>query len=370
MRSGTALAGLALSSRFLNEEMRAQTLSAERLAAVAPGRVRLSLNENPFGPPPSAIAAMQRAIADGRASRYPYLETHGLVERLAAKEGVSPGQIVLGVGSGEILETVGVHFGPKGGEVVYAEPGYLQLPRAMEAVGGRGVTVPVNARQEHDLPAMAAKVGPRTAVAYVVNPHNPTGTVVNPGELEAFVRDVSRRALVLVDEAYLELADPAKAKSVVHLVSEDRPLLVARTFSKIYGLAGLRIGYAVTSTRFAAELRRLALGTLNTAGVIGATACLEADGFVPSMRATIAAEREKLLSLLRELRLTYAEPQTNFVFFRAGRPQPEVAKAMADEGVIVARAFPPMTDWIRLTIGLPEENTKAREALRKVLTRP
>lgn len=366
--TGTALAGLAVSGRFLNEEMRAQALTPERLAAVAPGKVRLSLNENPFGPSPAAIEAMQRHIAGGQSSRYPYLQTGELVELIARKEGVAPEHIVLGVGSGEILETVGVHFGQAKGEVIYAQPGYLQLPRAMEAVGGKGVPVPLNAKGEHDLDAMAARIGPSTSVVYVVNPHNPTGTTVNATELRDFIRSASRQALVLVDEAYLDIADNYNSRTVVGLVNSERRVLVARTFSKIYGMAGLRIGYGVTSPSFAAVLRNHAFGSLSGPSVVAAIASLKDDAFVAQTREKIVTERQKLLDLLRELGRPYMEPQTNFVFFHAGRPHAEVFSRMQAEGVTVARAFPPMTEWVRLTIGLPEENAKARAALRKVLT--
>ena len=366
--AGTALAGLAVAGRFLNEEMRAQALTPERLAAVAPGKIRLSLNENPFGPSPAALEAMQRHLAAGKSCRYPYLETGELVELIARKEGVGPEHIVLGVGSGEILETVALHFGLAKGEVLYATPGYLQLPRAMEAVGGRAVGVPVTPAGEHDLEAMAAKVGPATSIVYLANPHNPTGTTVDAAALRSFIREVSPKAFVFVDEAYLDIADNYNSRTVVGLVNADRPLLVARTFSKIYGLAGLRIGYGVTSPRFAALLRNYAIGSLAGPATVAAIASLKDDGFVARTRDKIVAERQKLLDLLRELGRAYAEPQTNFVFFNAGRPHAEVFRRMQAEGVTIARAFPPMTDWVRITIGLPEENEKARAALRKVLT--
>jgi len=366
-RAGVTLAGLGLGGRFLNEEMRAQTMSAERLAAVAPGLIRLSLNENPYGPSASAREAMQRMVASDRGARYPYAEVHAFVQQVAQHEGVAPAQIVLGVGSGELLETLGVHCGLKGGEALYAAPGYLQLPRAFEAMGGRARAVPLNARLEHDLPAMAAQVGAGTSVVYVANPHNPTGTVVDPAALRAFVADVAGRTTLLVDEAYLEIADDAARRSVVDLVRDDRRLIVARTFSKIHGLAGLRIGYFVTSAPLAAELRRYSVGGVSAPAVAAAAASLADEAFVKATRERIMAERARVTAVLRELGRTYAEPQGNFVFFHAGRPQAEIAARMQAEGVAVARAFPPLLDWVRITVGLPDENTRAIAALRRVL---
>lgn len=363
--SGASLAGLALSSRFLNFEAQAQ-MTPERLAAVAPVKARLSLNENPFGPSPAALEAMQHNLSTGKACRYPYGEVNELIDLIAKKEGVTPEHIVLGVGSGELLETVGVQFGLLKGDAIYAAPGYLQLPRAVEGVGGRAVPVPVNAKQEHDLDAMASKVTGKTSVVYVANPNNPTGTVVDPATLAAFVKEVSAKAFVLLDEAYLDIADNYAGRTLVGLVNDDRNLLVARTFSKIYGLAGMRIGYGVTSPKIAASLRNYGLGTLTSPSIAAAVASLKDDGYVAATRAKIVAEREKLLALLRELGRPYAESQTNFVFFQTGRPHVEVAAAMMKESVSIARAFPPMTDWARISIGLPEENALARAALRKV----
>ena len=174
-RGGTALAGLALGSRFLDSDLCAQSGSPERLAAAGPSKARLSLNENPFGPSPAALDAMRAALRSGKASRYPYLEVGELAQLIAAKEGVPVDHILLAVGSGEILETIGVHCGLAKQAVIRGDPGYLQLSAAAKAVGGTEVTVPLNARLEHDLAAMAARVGPDTGCVYLANPNNPTG---------------------------------------------------------------------------------------------------------------------------------------------------------------------------------------------------
>jgi histidinol-phosphate aminotransferase len=366
LSSGATLAGLALSSRLLNFEAQAQ-LTPERLVAATPVRARLSLNENPFGPSPAAAEAMLQSLAAGKACRYPFGEVGELIDLIARKEGVTPDHIVLGAGSGELLEKVGLHYGLAKGEAIYAAPGYLQLPRLLEAVGGRAVPVPVNAKLEHDLPAMAAKVSGPNSVVYVANPNNPTGTVVDSAQLAAFVKEVSKTACVFLDEAYLDIADDYAGRTLVGLVQEGRNLVVARTFSKIYGLAGLRIGYAVTSPSFAAVLRRYGGASLSFPGVAAAIASLKDAGYAAAARAQIVAERAKLETLLRELGRPCAASQTNFVFFQTGRPHADFHAAMMKESVAVARAFPPFNDWARITIGLPEENELARAALKKVL---
>lgn len=367
IRSGATLAGAALSTRLLNFEAQAQMMTPERLAATAPVKARLSLNENPFGPSPAAMEAITRTLAAGKACRYPYGEASELVNLIAQKEGVTPEHIVLGVGSSEILETVGGHFGLLKGEVIHASPGYLQLPGTARNLGATVVPVPVNARQQHDLTAMAAAITKPNTIVYLANPNNPTGTVVPTAELRAFIAEVSKNAFVFLDEAYLDIADDYAGRTLVGLVHQNPNLLVARTFSKIYGLAGMRIGYGVTSPKFAAQLRNYGLGVLTFPSVAAASASLKDTEFVARARAQIVAEREKLLALLRELGRPYAESQTNFVFFQTGRPHAEVHAAMMKESVAIARAFPPMTDWARITIGLPEENALARAALRKVL---
>jgi histidinol-phosphate aminotransferase len=366
LSTSSTLAGIALSSRFLNFEAQAQ-MTPERLAATAPVKARLSLNENPFGPSPAALEAMTQVLSSGKACRYAYGEVSELVDLIAKKEGVTPANIVLGAGSGEILEAIGLIFGMQKGEVIHASPGYLQLAGIVRATGGTVIPVPVNAKLEHDLDAMASKVSGKTSVVYLANPNNPTGTVVEPGALAAFVKEVSARAFVFLDEAYLDIADNYAGRTLVGLVNEERNLVVARTFSKIYGLAGMRIGYAVTSTKIAAQLRSYGLGSISFPGVMAAIASLKDEGYVAATRTKIVAEREKLLALLRELGRPYAESQTNFVFFQTGKPHAEVHAALMKESVSMARAFPPMNDWARITIGLPEENALARAALRKVL---
>ena len=220
-------------------------MTPERLAATAPVKARLSLNEDPVGPSPAAWEAITRSLAAGKACRYPYGEIGELVDLIAQKEGVTPEHIVLGIGSSEILETVGGHFGLMKGEAIYASPGYLQLPGIVKGIGGTSVPVPVNARQEHDLAAMAAAITKPNTVVYVANPNNPTSTVVPPAELRAFIKEVTPRAFVLLDEAYLDIADDYAGRTLVGMVRDTPNLLVARTFSKIYGLAGMRIGYGV-----------------------------------------------------------------------------------------------------------------------------
>lgn len=360
--SGAALAGLALAPRI---NLRAEpALAAGRQPELA-GPVQLSLNENPFGPSPRALAAMQRELP--RVHRYPFSLTPKLVQLIADREGVPVDHIVLGVGSGEILETYGIYLGRQRGEVLTVSPGYMQLTGAMARMGSRVVAVPLNDRLEHDLDAMAAKITADTKAVYLCNPNNPTGTIVNAARLRAFCIEISKKVPVFIDEAYLQCADDFAANTMVGLVRDGHNVTVARTFSKLYGLAGQRIGYGVMRPEMAEAVRAFSTGSVNLLGVVGAIASLEDPGYVEATRLQIKAGREALLGVLRELGRRYAEPQGNFVFFHTGRPIAEFQRQMRAENVIVARPFAPTLEWCRISIGSPAEMAVCHAALRKVL---
>jgi len=358
--TGVALAGLAIAPRI--------RLSAQHEVDRSAGRrepVKLSSNENPFGPSQSASMAMIQAME--KSCRYPAPETAELLKLIAAKEGCSPDNIVLGVGSGEILDITGMHFGLQKGEIVCAQPGYLQLIRAAETAGGKAVWVPLNKKLEHDLPAMAAKVTDKTSVVYICNPNNPTGTVVDSAELKAFINEVSKKTLVFVDEAYLDCADDYAGRTVVGLVNEGHNVVVARTFSKIHGMAGLRVGYGIMPAKLAAEVKALGTGSLNMMGVVAATASIQDKAFIAETRSKIKAGRDGLIAVFKSLGKEYAEPQGNFVFVKTGMLIKDFQDKMKAENVLVARPFPPLLEWARISIGTPEEMAVCHAALKKVL---
>ena len=365
--TGAAFAGLALAPRITLRAEPAAVEPATKLPAPVPaGPVQLCWNENPFGPSPLAIAAMAREVP--RVHRYPFNLTPELVKRLAAKEGVSPDHIVPGVGSGDILETYGVYLGRQGGEVITASPGYMQMTDAMQRMGSRVVAVPLNDRLEYDLDTMAAKLTPNTKAVYICNPNNPSGTIVEPARLRAFAIEVAKKVPVFIDEAYLQCSDNFAANTMVGLVREGHNVTVARTFSKLYGLAGQRMGYGIMAPEQAKGLREFMTGSVNLLGVVGALASLDDPDYVEATRRKIKAGRDALIAVLKEHGRKYAEPQGNFVFFHTGIPITEFSKRMLAENVIVARAFAPLTDWCRISIGSPAEMAVCQAALRKVLT--
>ncbi len=353
------MAGLACSSQIT-----AASADGPAPATVRSGPVRLSLNENPLGPSAAAIQAMQEKAAE--VCRYALTDSRTFLTMLAEKEGVPPEQILVGSGSGEVLEAYGASLGSAGGDVVTAWPSYRQLVGAMERQGSTVVEVPLNARKELDLDAMAAAITPTTQCVYICNPNNPTGTTVAPEKLRNFVIEVSQRVPVFVDEAYLECADDFANQTMGGLVAAGHNVTVSRTFSKIYGMAGQRIGYAIAPAGLAKSVRPLITGGTNLLALVGAQASLADAAYVETMRLKIKAGRDALIAVLDELGCAYAEPQGNFVFLRSSVPIAEFRPAMRAEGVLVGRAFPPYDDWCRISIGTPEEMTVAHAALREV----
>jgi len=361
--SGLALGAglLAPRSVFPAETPDIPAVSAEPL-------VRLSLNENPYGPSPLVAEAIQREFI--RLDRYAEpAAADKFAEQIAAFEKLPVEQVVLG----EILGLLGIVLASEGGpgsEFLYSTPGYLALIDAAARVGGVGVPVPLDAQYRNDLAALSKKINARTRAIYLVNPHNPTGTVNENGAFKQFLRASSQHAVAIVDEAYLEYTDDFDQRSAVSLVREGANVIVFRTFDKVHGLAGLPIGYVLAPRSIAHALRKQGAGDAESLGrlnVAAAAAALGDTAQVARTREIVARERTKWIAVLRDLNLPHTDSHTNFIFFDAGQPQPKLAAALRAQGIDVGRPHPPYTNWARITIGLPEENLRAQAALRRAL---
>ena len=354
-----ALSGLALSS--------VGTLAASTSLAAAAGLTRLSLNENPLGPSPLAVEAIQNALTE--IARYAGDDAHALEQQIADREGVSPDQIILG----EILDSLGLQLaldGGAGGEFIYSEPGYTALVDAVAPGGGVVVGVPLNAHLENDLPAIASRVTARTRAIYIVNPHNPTGTASEAVPFKAFLREMAKQTTVIVDEAYLEFEPDFAQKTAVELTRSGANVVVFRTFGKIYGLAGMPMGYAVAPRGVADSLKRSGLGaahSLNRLALTAAAASLRDTGYVDGIRLKVAEERKKWHTLLDTMGRRQSNSRGNFVFFETGLPHEVIAAQLISEGIEIARAFPPFNHWLRISIGLLAENVRARDTIKKFL---
>lgn len=340
----------------------AATLPAGLRAAAAPP-ARLSLNENAFGPSPRVATAIAQATP-GIERYVTAAEVGALTRQIAALERVAPEQVVIG----EVLEPLGLHLARQragGGGIVFSAPGYTALVDAAAPLGGRAVPVPLDDRLENDLPALARAVDDRTLAVSLVNPHNPSGTVGDADALHRFVATVSRRTLVVVDEAYLEY-DDLPLRSAIRHVRAGRNVLVFRTLAKIYGLAGLSIGYAVAPAALAGGLRDAGIGAphaLNRLALAAAGAALADQAHVATVRAAVATERRRLTATLDARGLRHTASQASFVFFRSEKAA-ALRAAFAAAGIEIARPFAPLDDWLRITIGRPADNDRVIAVLR------
>jgi len=342
--------------------------SSPSAAGLAPHEVvRLSLNENPFGPAPSVVASIAREYRN--LCRYTTTEYDTLIDLIAAREEIARDQIILG----EILEPLGTYLSQKGGvggEFVCSNPGYTALIDAAVAVGGRAVGVPLDSELRNDLTALRQKVTSRTRAVYLVNPHNPTGIMSHVDELDSFARDIARYTLLIVDEAYLEFADPSCRHSLAGLVRAQENVIVFRTFAKAFGLAGLEIGYGLLPRPIATALAEQGMTNphlFNRLAVVAASASLKDTGYLGTVTAKVATERAKWLELFTELKVRHTASVANFVFFKTGQPHADFAERMLERGIDIGRAFPPYDRWARISIGLPAENARACAAVEALL---
>jgi histidinol-phosphate aminotransferase len=355
--------GLALGATLLAHHAKAAPEPEEDA-----GLLRLNLNENQFGPSPAVPGAISREL--GRIFRYGDAHAaQAFSEQIAVYERVAVEQIVLG----EILGTLGLYLGSRGGpggEFIYSTPGYLALVDAASHVGGVGVGVPLDKSYSNDLPSLAGKVNRKTRALYLINPHNPTGTISEDAAFKRFLREVSQQAPIIVDEAYLEYVPDFEQRSAVSLVRDGANVLVFRTFDKIHGLAGLPIGYSIVPRELAAALRKEGVGDAESLGrlnIAAASVALRDRDHVKHVRQTLGAERTRWQAVLDELHLHHTQSMASFVFFNAVRPQPTLASALRLRGIEIGRTFPPYDNWARITIGRPEQNIRVQQQLREVL---
>lgn len=330
--------------------------------------IKLASNENPLGPSPQAVEAARAALAD--VGRYPEGTGFALKRALAARLGVTMEQITLGNGSNDVLELVARAFANDGDEVVYAEHAFAVYELATRAVGARGVVVPAR-DWGHDLEAMRAAVTPRTRLVFIANPNNPTGTWVDRDALEAFLRALPGHVVAVVDEAYFEYVQNPEYPNALEWLPRFPRLVVTRTFSKVYGLAGLRVGYGVSSTAIADYLNRVRQPfNVNSPAAAAAEAALADEEHV---RKSVALNREGLRRLaegVTALGLSFIPSVANFLAVDLARPAGPVYEALLRRGVIVRPVGSyGMPHHLRVTVGLPEENERFLTALREVLNK-
>jgi histidinol-phosphate aminotransferase len=340
---------------------------ARELRLPAASIIKMASNENPFGPSPLALAAMEEALR--QTHLYPDGNAFYLKNRLAGKLSLQPGNLVFGSGSNEILEFVGHALLAPGDEVVVSQYCFAVYPIVTALFGARLVTVP--ARDfGHDLPAMLEAVTPRTRIMFVANPNNPTGTLASSEEVLRLVDAVPPHVLLVMDEAYLEFLE--KPTDLLALVrAESHPnLLLARTFSKIYGLAGLRIGYGVGHPEVVAALEKIRQPfNVTLLAQAAALAALDDSEHLERTRSNNLAGLRFFEQNLRELRIPFVPSAANFLLVQVGNGQ-GICQAMQQEGVIVRPVgIYQLPEWVRISIGTPAENARCLGALKRAMGR-
>lgn len=324
--------------------------------------IKLASNENPLGPSPKALASLN-SIQD-TLHRYPDGGAYQLRQALADRWKVAGEQLILGNGSDEILGLLARTFLTPGDEAVMADHTFVIYKLEVTAVHAKPVVVPL-VNWTHDLDAMAKAISPRTRLVFVCNPNNPTGTMVSAEAVSRFMAQVPDDVIVVFDEAYFEYVRNPSFPDTIAYVRQGRNAIVLRTFSKIYGLAGLRIGYGVSTTEIIDLLNRVRPPfNANSLAQKAALAALGDDEHVAKSRVVNAAGMEQVGAGLRALGLTPIPSEANFVYFDCKRDGRRVFEALLREGVIVRHLDGTM---LRVTIGQPDENTAFLQALQKVL---
>ncbi|MES2821912.1 MAG: histidinol-phosphate transaminase [Pseudomonadota bacterium] len=341
---------------------------ARELGLEAAGIIKLASNENPLGPSPKVLEAIRVALAE--LTRYPDGNGFALKSRLAACCGVTVEQVTLGNGSNDILELVARAYLAPGLNAVFSEHAFAVYPIATQAVGAEGRAVPAKAFG-HDLEAMLAAIDVKTRVVFIANPNNPTGTWFGPAALADFLARVPDHVLVVLDEAYIEYAEGGELPNGLDYLSRHPNLLVSRTFSKAYGLAALRVGYAISSARIADVLNRVRQPfNVNSLAQAAACAALDDADYLAESRRLNAAGMAQLEAGFSALGLSWIPSKGNFIAVDLQRASTPLFQALLREGVIVRPvANYGMPTHLRISIGLPAENTRFLEALARVLAR-
>ena len=327
--------------------------------------IKLASNENPLGPSPRALAALQAALGD--VHRYPDGSCYHLRRALARKLRVSPDSLVFGNGSNEIIELVVRTFLHAGEEAVMADQAFVIYRMLVQAQGGRAITVPLR-NFTHDLEAMADAITPSTRLVFLANPNNPTGTIVFREQWQEFLAAVPRDVVIVMDEAYFEYVEDPRYPDGLSDVGGDHLLIVLRTFSKIYGLAGLRVGYGVAHPAIIDLLNRLrAPFNVNTLAQVAALAALDDDAHVERTRQVNREGMASLTAAFAELGLECVPSWANFILVRVGNAA-RLYDQLLRRGVIVrpvpVYGFP---EHVRVTVGTAAENERLVTALRALL---
>jgi histidinol-phosphate aminotransferase len=331
------------------------------------GSIKLASNENAWGPSPRAVDAIKEALQN--LHRYPDGSCYYLTQRLAGKLGVKPEEIVFGNGSNELIGLLIAAFLQPGEDVVTSHPSFLMYQKLVQVQGGSNTVVELAADMRHDLKAILGAVSPKTRMIFLDNPNNPTGTIIDRDDFASFMEQLPQGIIVVLDEAYVDFMDPELRIDVLAYIGSGRPVAALRTFSKAYGLSGLRLGYGIMHEEMAGYLHRVRQPfNVNSLAQVGGVAALEDD---EHYRMTLQKSRDGLAWLSKEVVKLGCRPMgthTNFFLIDVKGDSRQLYEHMLRQGVIVrsmqAYGYP---EYIRITVGRPEENQRFIEALAKSL---
>ncbi|MDD5730470.1 MAG: histidinol-phosphate transaminase [Candidatus Omnitrophica bacterium] len=329
--------------------------------------IKLASNENPLGPSPKAVAAIKKNL--GLINRYPDSQGFYLKKTIAAQIKARPENIVLANGSDEAIDTIIKTFAEEDENIVTADTTFLEYEIISKVNGRKVATAPLK-NFKFDLAAIAGKINSKTKLVFIANPNNPTGTYVNRKELESFLKRMPKGAILVLDEAYDAFIDVKDYPNGLDYINKNN-VIVLKTFSKAYGLAGLRIGYAAASAELASCMEKARQPfNVNLLAQAAAAAALSDKKFLRNTRGLVLKEKYLLYSRLQQLGLAFVPSVANFILIDTSRDGVKVFKAMLKEGVIVRDMQQyGLKNFIRVTIGKPEENRKFIKALKKVLGR-
>lgn len=324
--------------------------------------VRLNANENPWGPCPEAAEAIYGVVRKG--GRYPGAETSAFRTLLAEMEGLRVSSVIPFDGSSAPLHQAVIAFTSPSRPLITADPGYEAVERAAGFMGAEVIRVPLSKTYAHDVKAMIG-ASPSPGLIYICNPNNPSGTLTPRSDIEFLVRNQPKGSVVLLDEAYGHFHDEGM---MADLVAADQNVIILRTFSKLYGMAGLRAGAALGRPDLLAKLNGYSAGALPVTGMAGATASLRASKtLVPERRKLIRDIREDLSSWLVSKKVNFVPSVSNKIMIDVKRPGREVMELMARRGVLIGRVWPAWPTFVRVTIGTQDEMVRFRNELEKVM---
>ncbi len=367
--SGSLTEALASPSSLTKYVSTTQTVSEAMIKrqAMADLKARLSANENPFGPSEKAKKAIVDAI--DKSYQYPMKSLQELTKNIATYEGLTPEHVMLGAGSGPLLQAAVVHFGKMGGNLVSGDPTYGNIPNDMsEHFKTVWKKVPLTSDYKLDLDAMEKAVDDKTVLMYVCNPNNPTGTTVDAAKLKAFCERVSKKVPVFVDEAYIDYMDNPKEASVMECIKKGHNVMVARTFSKLYGFAGLRVGYMVAQPAMLETMKPLTKGARSISATSGsaALASYQDTEFLQAALKKTTESKEYLYSILKKHGYDYIPSSTNFVLFPIKMDGKKFTEEMMNRGVSVRFWKFNDKDYCRVSIGLMDEMKIFEEAFTQI----